>query len=85
MLADSPVKFGLLKFPETDVQMIRVAIIGELDAINFYLQAAERAVDEKTKELFMEIARDEKHHVAELYRRLKEMDEEQRKAESKHR
>lgn len=42
-------------------EAIRIAIIAELDAINFYEQLARSVKDEKIKKVFLDIAREEKH------------------------
>ncbi|MGB9816543.1 MAG: encapsulin [Desulfurococcaceae archaeon] len=55
----------------------RMAIIAELDAINFYLQLARAIEDEKIRRVFEDIAREEKTHFGEFLAVLKELDKEQ--------
>ncbi len=85
MLAKNPLE--LLKDSSLSgdaiAQAIRLAIIGELDAINLYLQLAEVISDEGVKEVLKEIAEEEKVHVGELLEVLKLVDEEQVKALAK--
>jgi len=57
-------------------QALRYAMIAELDAINMYLQIAEAIEDEKIKEVFKDIAREEKTHFGEFLAVLKELDPE---------
>ncbi|ABM81352.1 ferritin family protein [Hyperthermus butylicus] len=61
----------------TLAEAVRLAIIGELDAINLYLQIARCVRDEKARKLFEEIAREEKTHVGELLELLRRLDPEQ--------
>lgn len=58
-------------------EALRLAMIAELDAINLYLQIAERIEDERYRRVFEDIAREEKTHVGEFLALLKTIDEEQ--------
>ncbi len=58
-------------------EALRLAIIAELDAINLYLQLAERIGDERIRRVFLDIAREEKTHVGEFLALLKNIDPEQ--------
>ncbi|RLF01981.1 MAG: rubrerythrin [Thermoprotei archaeon] len=69
-----PIKKPLSK--DEIAQALRYAIIAELDAINMYLQIAEAIEDEKIKEVFRDIAREEKTHFGEFLTVLKELDPE---------
>jgi len=60
-----------------DSQILRAAIIGELDAINLYEQMADVAEDEKVKKLLLDISKEEKTHIGELESLLFEIDPEQ--------
>ena len=60
-----------------DIKYIRAAIISELEAINMYEEFAELVKDSKLREVFLEIAREEKTHVGELMAMLLKLDEEQ--------
>ncbi len=85
MLAKNPLellKGGSLS-GDAVAQAIRLAIIGELDAINLYLQLAEVISDGRIKEVLKDIAEEEKVHVGELLEVLKMIDEEQVKALAK--
>lgn len=61
-------------------QALRLAIIGELDAINLYEQLAEAAGDEAVRRILLEIAEEEKVHVGELLEALRRIDPEQAEA-----
>jgi len=60
------------------LQAIRISIIAELDAINLYEQFAEATLDDKVREVFLDIAKEEKTHVGEFLELLKMLDEEQK-------
>ena len=82
MLAKNPLELlkGSSLSGDAVAQAIRLAIIGELDAINLYLQLAEVISDERIRGVLKEIAEEEKVHVGELLEVLKLVDEEQVKA-----
>ncbi|MCS7099989.1 MAG: family 1 encapsulin nanocompartment shell protein [Sulfolobales archaeon] len=58
-------------------EALRLSIIAELDAINLYLQIADRVEDERYRKVFEDIAKEEKTHVGEFLALLKTLDEEQ--------
>lgn len=62
-----------------DLANIRKDLCGELTAINDYTAHAMEAGYPPLCQLFLEIANDEKHHVAELTRILLELDPEERR------
>lgn len=59
-----------------DKQLLRIGLLSELDAINLYEQLAELATDETVKNIFLDIAVEEKIHVGEFESQLKESDKE---------
>ncbi len=65
---------------ERIAQALRLAIIGELDAINLYVQLAEATENENVKKVLLDIAEEEKVHVGELMEVLKKIDAEQARA-----
>lgn len=75
----SKIPFLMEKLTEEDIerQILRVGLIAELDAINLYEQLASLTKDEKTKAVFLDIAREEKTHVGEFLTLLLMKDEEQ--------
>ena len=76
MMSKIPVDFTKLKEGEVEKEILRIGLIAELDAINLYEQLASLSRDEKVKEVFMDIAREEKTHVGEFLTLLKEFDKE---------
>ncbi len=67
----------LAKSPKNDLQILRLGIIAELDAINLYEQLSEDANDPKIKKVLMDVAKEEKEHVGEFQALLLERDAEQ--------
>jgi len=61
-----------------DVEILRLAIIAELDAVNLYEQLAASATSEDIKHRLLHVAKEEKTHVGEFQALLLMMDEEQR-------
>jgi len=79
MLSKIPFDISKIEEEDLDKQMLRVAIIAELDAINLYEQLAAITKDENLKTVFLDIAREEKTHVGEFLTMLLMKDEEQEK------
>jgi len=81
VLSKNPLDVAQRKLSKSGVaQALRLAIIGELDAINLYLQLAEAVDDESVRKVLEDIAEEEKVHVGELLELLKRFDEEQARA-----
>ena len=64
------------KNSSSDKQILRAAILAELDTINLYEQMADEANDRKIKDTLLDISREEKTHIGEFQSLLKEIDEE---------
>jgi rubrerythrin len=77
MLSRIPFNQDNLNAEEIDREVLRVGIIAELDAINLYEQLASLTSNPKLKEVFLDIAREEKTHVGEFQALLLELDPEQ--------
>jgi rubrerythrin len=77
MLSQIPVDFTKLKKGELNLEILRLAIIAELDAINLYEQMAALTTDPDIKKVLLDIAREEKTHVGEFQTMLLRLDKEQ--------
>jgi len=77
MLSKIPFDLSRIEEEDLDKQILRIAIIAELDAINLYEQLAALTEDEDLKKIFLDIAREEKTHVGEFLTMLLMKDEEQ--------
>jgi rubrerythrin len=73
MLSSIPKKIN----GNVDAEILRAAIIAELDAINLYKQMAEQAESEDIKKILLDIAKEEKTHVGEFQYLLLKIDKEQ--------
>jgi rubrerythrin len=77
MLSKIPIDIGRIKKDDLDKEILRAAIIGELDAINLYEEFANMTDNEDLKKVLMDVAGEEKTHVGEFQTMLLRMDNEQ--------
>lgn len=77
MLSQIPIDQSKVKPKDLDQEILRAAIIAELDAINLYEQMAALAKDEDIRKVLLDIAREEKTHVGEFQTMLLRLDAEQ--------
>jgi len=79
MLSRIPIKLGEIAKKDTDKEILRAAIIAELDAINLYEQMAHLAENATLKKVLLDIAREEKTHIGEFQTLLLKADKEMAK------
>jgi rubrerythrin len=77
MLSQIPVDFNKVKKESLNNEILRAAIIGELDAINLYDQLAALTDNADIRKVMLDIAKEEKTHVGELQTMLLRLDPEQ--------
>ena len=77
MLAQIPVDFTKVDKKNLNQEILRLAIIAELDAINLYEQMAALTTDKDIKAVLLDIAKEEKTHVGEFQTMLLRWDAEQ--------
>jgi len=77
MLSQIPINLEKVDKKDLDKEILRVAVIAELDAINLYEQMASLASNENLKKVLLDIAREEKTHVGEFEALLLQIDKEQ--------
>ncbi len=77
MFGKEPIELEKIGKDNIDREILRFAIIAELDAINFYEQMATYTDDPDLKTILLDVAREEKTHVGEFQALLLERDEEQ--------
>ncbi len=77
MLAEKPIDVGRLSREERDREILRLALIAELDAVSLYEQLAASASDPVVKEVLLDVAREEKTHAGEFLTLLLRLDGEQ--------
>ena len=77
MLSKIPVELDRIDEEDLDKQILRLAIMAELDAINLYEHLANMTEDENIRTILLDVAREEKTHVGEFMALLLNLDEEQ--------
>jgi rubrerythrin len=77
MLSKIPIDLERIKKEGLDKEILRTAIIAELDAINLYEQMADMTRNGNIKKVLLDIAREEKTHVGEFQALLLIEDKEQ--------
>jgi len=66
MLSKIPIDLERIKKGDLDKEILRSAIIAELDAINLYEQMADMTQNRNIRKLLLDVAREEKTHVGEF-------------------
>lgn len=77
MLSKLPINLSKVKKEDIDKEILRAAIIAELDAVNLYEQFASLTEDEDMKKILLDVAKEEKTHVGEFQAMLLARDNEQ--------
>ena len=77
MLSKIPIDMKKVRKEDVKKEVLRVAIIAELDAINLYEELASMVDDEDIRKVFMDVAQEEKTHVGEFRTLLMAEDKEQ--------
>ncbi|WP_342304018.1 ferritin family protein [Methanolobus sp. ZRKC5] len=75
----SKVPIDITKMSKEDInkEMLRAALIAELDAINLYEQMADMTENDEVRRVLLDVAKEEKTHIGEFQTLLLRMDEEQ--------
>ena len=77
-LGSIPIDLSKLDKKNIEKQVLRIGMLAELDAINLYEQLADMTENKIIKELFLDIAKEEKTHLGEFQYLLLEVDKEQK-------
>jgi rubrerythrin len=77
MLSQIPIKIDNVKKENIDKEILRAALIAELDAVNLYEQMAARSADILLRTVLLDIAREEKTHIGEFQALLLKKDNQQ--------
>ncbi len=77
MMSAIPIDLKAVKKENIDREILRVGMIAELDAVNLYEQMAALTSNENIKKVLMDIAKEEKTHMAEFQALLLREDAEQ--------
>jgi rubrerythrin len=79
MLSKIPIDLGRIKKESLDREILRSAMIAELDAISLYEQMADMTQNRNIRKLLLDVAKEEKTHVGEFQALLLIEDKEQGK------
>jgi rubrerythrin len=79
MLSKIPSNLDGIRRENLDKEILRAAMIAELDAINLYEQMAGTTQNDNIRKLLLDVAREEKTHVGEFQALLLIEDQEQEK------
>ena len=79
MLSKIPINLEKIKKEDLNKEILRAAIIAELDAVNLYEQMAALTENKHIKTILLDIAREEKAHVGEFQALLLMNDKQQEK------
>ncbi len=77
MLSKIPINLSKVKKDDINKEILRAAIIAELDAINLYEQMADLTDNQNLKDVLLDVAKEEKTHVGEFHTMLLKEDQEQ--------
>ena len=77
MLSERPIKLEKVEKKNLDREILRLAIIAELDAVSLYEQLAAATENKAIREVLLDVAKEEKTHVGEFQALLLREDEEQ--------
>ena len=83
MLSQIPIDLKKVSQANLDKEILRAAIIAELDAVSLYEQLASMTQNDHLKKVLLDVAKEEKTHVGEFQTMLLRLDTEQ-KAELAH-
>ena len=79
MLSKIPINLEKIRKEDLNKEILRAAIIAELDAVNLYEQMAALTENPQIKTILLDIAKEEKTHVGEFQALLLMNDKQQEK------
>jgi rubrerythrin len=77
MMSKIPTELTKVKSGEIDLEILRAAVIAELDAVSLYEQMAATCTNPAVRAVLLDIAKEEKTHVGEFTSLLLRLDAEQ--------
>jgi rubrerythrin len=77
MLSQTPIDLSKLSKGNIDKEVLRLAVIAELDAISLYEQLAAMTDNKYIKAVLLDVAGEEKTHVGEFHAMLLDADKQQ--------
>jgi len=77
VMSETPIKLEKVEKKLLDREVLRAAIIAELDAINLYEQLAATTENKNIRDILLDVAKEEKTHFGEFQALLLKEDKEQ--------
>ncbi len=77
MLSKIPIVLEKVKQEDLNKEILRAAIVAELDAISLYEQMADLTENDEVRRVLLDVAKEEKTHIGEFQTLLLKQDEEQ--------
>ena len=78
MLSKIPNNLDRIKKEDLDTEILRAAMIAELDAVNLYEEMGGMTQDKNLKKLLLDVTREEKTHLGEFQALLLKKDAQQK-------
>ena len=78
MLSQIPIDLKQVSQANLDKEILRAAIIAELDAVSLYEQLASMTQNDHIKQVLLDVAKEEKTHVGEFQTMLLRLDSQQK-------
>jgi rubrerythrin len=78
MLSQIPIILNKVKQADLDKEILRAAIIAEMDAVSLYEQLANMTDNANLKAVLLDVAKEEKTHAGEFQEMLLRLDPEQK-------
>jgi rubrerythrin len=78
MMSQIPIDLKQVSQANLDKEILRAAIIAELDAVSLYEQLASMTQNDHIKQILLDVAKEEKTHVGEFQTMLLRLDAQQK-------
>jgi rubrerythrin len=78
MMSQIPIKLDKVRQADLDKEILRAAIIAELDAVSLYEQLANMTDNAHLKMILLDVAKEEKTHAGEFQEMLLRLDPQQK-------
>jgi len=77
LISKIPIEISKVGKDSINKEILRAALVAELDAINLYEQMADMTENEEVRRVLLDVAKEEKTHIGEFQALLLRMDEQQ--------
>jgi len=77
MFSKVPINIGNMRKEEINKEILRAALVAEMDAISLYEQMADMTDNDEVKRVLLDVAKEEKTHIGEFQTLLLRIDKQQ--------